>query len=113
MKYLIASFVLLILFTGCSVIPLGLEPSSQQLRTDKGENKAYQILTTVEDSDSYFNLFGFIPLGEISINQTFERVAKENGGDALINIRYWYRSSFFIVGTQHSLEVKADVIKFQ
>lgn len=113
MKFLIAAIFIITFFTGCSVIPLGIEPSSHQLRTEQGQNKSYRIIGRVEDSDGYFSLFSFIPLGEISIKQTFERIARENGGDALINIRYWLKDSFFIVGTQHSLIVKADVIKYE
>ena len=113
MKYLIASFVLLILFTGCSVIPLGLEPSSDQLRNGEGETKSYKIIGTVEGEEGYFSLFGFIPFGDLTINHAFEKIAKDNGGDALINVRYWYRNSFYVIGTYNSLEVKADVIKFE
>jgi hypothetical protein len=110
-KLFSTTFLLLFLYS-CSVIPLGIDPASQQLTDRQGTNKSYQIIGTVEDGDGYLNLFGIIPLGEININDTFKEIAKKRGGDALINIRYWYRSSYYFIGTYNSLEVKADVIKF-
>ncbi|MDP2363947.1 MAG: hypothetical protein Q8M94_09285 [Ignavibacteria bacterium] len=105
-------FFILLLFTGCSVIPLGIEPASEQLRDGQGNNKKYNIIGSVDESSGYFSLFSIIPFGSININDTFNEIAKERGGDALINIRYWYRTSFYFVGTYYSLEVKGDAIKF-
>jgi len=112
MKKLLLVVILILLTASCSVIPWGIEPTSDQLRDGQGNNKNYDIIGKVDDGDGYFSLFGFIPFGDISINDTFKKLARNRGGDALINIRYWYRSSFYIIGTYTSLEVKADVIKF-
>lgn len=112
MAKLLITCVVFLIVGGCAVTPIGIEPTSQQLADKQGNNKSYQIIGTVEDGDGYLNLFGIIPLGEININDTFKDIAKKRGGDALINIRYWYRSSYYFIGIYNSLEVKADVIKF-
>jgi len=41
-----------------------------------------------------------------------EDATKKLNGDALINVRYWYRVTEIIVGTISTVEVTGDVIKF-
>ncbi len=112
MKKILLVLTIVFLVIGCAVVPLGIEPVSEQLTDGQGNNKKYNIIGKVEDSDGYFSLFGFIPFDKISINDTFKKIARNKGGDALINIRYWLRNSFYVVGTYTSLEVKAEVIKY-
>lgn len=112
MKIILLFLPIFFSITACSVIPWGIEPTSDILTDGQGNTRKYEIISKVDDSDGYFSLFGFIPFGDISINDAFKKMARNRGGDALINIRYWYRNSFYFIGTYTSLEVKADVIKF-
>jgi hypothetical protein len=97
----------------CSVMPMGIAPSSAQLSNNDGTPRPYKIIAKVEGGSGFFSLFGLFPFGEIDIQDTFDEIAQKNGGDALVNVRYWRRFSNYLIGTQTSLEVQADVIKFE
>ncbi len=107
------SSVILIFITGCAVVPLGLSYSSTPLDNSNGKHKQYQILGKSEGSQGYFSLFGIIPFGSPDFSEAITDAAQQLNGDALINVRYWSRSSFYLIGTYTSIEVMGDVIKFK
>ncbi len=112
MKKIIIAF-LMILFTGCSVVPLGYEASTIPLTNNTGNNLRYDVLGKSEGSSGYFSLFGIIPFGSINTNQAVNEATNKLNGDALINPRYWFRQSFYFIGTYTNIEVKGDVIRIK
>lgn len=110
----VAFLLLAFAAAGCSVVPLGLEDSNTLLKTQDGTEAEYTVVKrAAEGSDGYFSLFGLIPFGSIDMQKSFTDTALQNGGDAMINVRYWLRGSFYFIGTYTSFEVKGDVIKLK
>jgi hypothetical protein len=104
--------VLVLLISGCSVVPLGLTYSSTPLDKSDGSHQQYEILGKAEGSQGYFTLFNIIPFGSPDLSVAINDATQKLNGDALINVRYWYRVSEIIVGTISTVEVSGDVIKF-
>jgi hypothetical protein len=115
MRYslLIFTFLIVALASGCTVTPLGLSDASTPLDGTNGEPRSYQVLGKAEGSQGYFSLFGLIPFGNSDFRAAMDDATKKLNGDALINVRYWYRVSDYFVGTYSSIEVQGDVIKFR
>jgi len=112
--FLFLSFlVLLFLISGCSIVPIGLSDSSTPLENSDGTYCQYELLGKAEGSQGYFTLFGLIPFGSPDFNAAMYDAQKKLNGDALINVRYWYRVSDYLIGTYSSTEVEGDVIKFK
>jgi len=109
---LLALFILVLLISGCSVVPIGLTYSSTPLDNPDGSHRQYNVLGKAEGSQGYFTLFNIIPFGSPDISLAMDDAAKKLNGDALINVRSWYRVSDVIVGTISTVEVTGDVIKF-
>lgn len=110
MKFFVAMCILVL--AGCAVTPLGLTDSSTPLEGTNGQHRPYQVLGKAEGSQGYFSLFGLIPFGSNDFRAAMDDAVKKLNGDALVNVRYWYRVSNYFVGTYASIEVEGDVIKF-
>ncbi|MDR3610001.1 MAG: hypothetical protein P4L27_05530 [Ignavibacteriaceae bacterium] len=108
----LALFVFALLISGCSVIPLGLSDSSTPLNNSDGTHRQYEVLGKAEGTQGYFTLFSLIPFGSPDFSVAINDAVKKFDGDALINVRYWYRVSDYLIGTYSSIEVEGDVIKF-
>lgn len=100
------------LLVGCSVTPLGLIDSSTPLQGLNGQNRTYQVLGQADGSQGNFALFGIIPFGSADFQAAMADAVRKLNGDALINVRYWYRHSNYGIGTYSSIEVQGDVIRF-
>jgi len=113
LKFVLVPFVFVLLISGCSVIPLGLSDSSSPLENNDGSHRQYEVLGKAEGSQGYFTLFSLIPFGSPDFNLAISDATKKFNGDALVNVRYWYRVSNYFIGTYSSIEVEGDVIKFK
>ncbi|MBK7104975.1 MAG: hypothetical protein IPH62_06805 [Ignavibacteriae bacterium] len=110
----LGKFLILILFlSSCSVIPIGYEASSVPLTNENGDNIKYEVLGQSEGSSGYFSLFGIIPFGSVDSKAAINDAVANLNGDALINPRYWTRTSFYFIGTYTNVEVKGDVVKIK
>lgn len=109
-QFLLACFT--IGLTSCTVGPLGLEASTKPLTREDGTARSYKNIGKADGTAGYFSLFGIIPFGSYDMKEAIENTQAAGNGDALINVRYWTRNSFFVIGTYSSIEVKGDVIKF-
>ncbi|MFA6978907.1 MAG: hypothetical protein WC209_06235 [Ignavibacteriaceae bacterium] len=111
LKTVLVLFVVVLLISGCSVIPLGLSYSSTPLEKSDGTPLKYEIVGKAEGDQGYFTLFGLIPFGSPDLSAAMNAATKKLNGDALVNVRYWYRVSNYLIGTYSSIEVEGDVIK--
>ena len=113
MKRITVLLMVVVFIAGCSVIPIGLSYSSTPLENPDGSHAKYKILGKSEGSQGYFSLFSFIPFGETDFKEAIADATKKYNGDAMINVRYWHRSTNYIIGTYTSVQVEGDVIKFK
>ncbi|MDP2301546.1 MAG: hypothetical protein Q8N03_03855 [Ignavibacteria bacterium] len=113
LKSVFTLFVFILLISGCSVVPLGLSYSSSPLENNDGSHRKYEVLGKAEGSQGYFTLFSLIPFGSPDLSVAISDATKKLNGDALVNVRYWYRVSNYFIGTYSSIEVEGDVIKFK
>jgi len=113
LKTVLALFVLILLISGCSVVPLGLSYSSTPLEKSDGTPLKYEVMGKAEGGQGYFTLFGLIPFGSPNLKEAIDDAARKLNGDALVNVRYWYRVSNYFIGTYSSIEVEGDVVKIK
>lgn len=112
MKIVLTFLILLPVVTGCAVAPVGLIDASSPLQDGTGDLRSYEVLGRAEGSHGAFSLFRFIPFGRADLEIATDNAVSKLNGDALINVRYWYRSTYAFVGTYSSVEVEGDVIRF-
>lgn len=112
MKHFLLFMLLIVTFVGCAVVPVGLIDSSTPLDNTNGKHRPYKVLGKADGSHGAFSLFGFIPFGKADFELAMNDAVRKLNGDALINVRYWNRGSYYFVGTYSSVEVEGDVIKF-
>lgn len=106
--YLLVFILPIILLLGCSVMPAGITPAADDLA-----NQQYEVLGKANGSASHFSLFFFLPLGKADIDAAIREAIAKRGGDNLINVRYWQRASWALIGTIITIEVEGDVIKYK
>jgi opacity protein-like surface antigen len=112
MKTLSIFLISLLTFVGCATIPQGTAPSASPLVSEDGKPKEYQIVGRAEGNAGHFTLFGFIPLGRSDIDAAVQDAIKTHRGDNLINVRYYVNSAWYFIGSQTSITVRGDVIKY-
>lgn len=100
-----------LIFYGCSIVPLGLTPSTGPLISDGV--KKYKILGKSSGSQSYFTLMGILSFGEPDLKEAINDARLRLNGDDLINVTYWVKSEFYLIGTMSIIEVEGTVIKYQ
>jgi hypothetical protein len=93
-------------------IPIGLTSSSTPI-----QNKEYQILGKGEGSSHYYSIhLIFPPIGWSIQNPDIEyaviKAISAKGGDALINVRFYQKSYYYLLISYHKIIVAGDVIKF-
>ena len=88
----------------------GLAPQSEEFK----ENAGYTDLGEAEGKSSQFYLFWLLPVTpRIDFKEAMgEAISSKSEGEALINVRYWHESQYWIVGRIDVLTVKGTVIKF-
>lgn len=99
----------LLVLASCATASAGLVTSNIPL-----EGRKYTVLGTAETVYKWYTFdigfFGF-PLEDPPIDKAVQRLLREKGGDALINIRYFTDRSIFLFVTQHRFYIKAEVVK--
>jgi hypothetical protein len=104
---IIIGFALLTTCLGCGVMPAGIAPSANHITAQD-----YQILGKSTGSASHLQLFNFIPLGKADIDAAIEEAIVKQGGDNLINVRYWQKTTWILIGTRITFLIEGDVIKY-
>jgi len=106
-KTLCFILILAVVVTGCAVMPAGVAPSAHQMDT-----QLYQVLGKSSGEASHFTLFNIIPFGKADIEQAVQEAIRKKGGDNLINVRYWQKTTWVFIGYLTTFHVEGDVIKY-
>ena len=106
--YLLVFILPMLVLLGCSVMPAGMAPAADDLA-----NQEYEVLGKASGSASHFSLFFFLPLGKADIDAAVRQAIAQRDGDNLINVRYWQRASWALIGAVITIEVEGDVIKYK
>lgn len=100
-----------IFFQGCTMHThvKGIEPYVRPL-----DNKNYKVLETSEGQSSSFHLLWFFPVTtSFDYNEAIDQAINNKGGDNLIDVRFWHKRQYWIVGTIDILYVKGKVIRYE
>jgi len=96
----------LAVLTGC-VTPMGMTASTTPL-----QGKEMEMLGKAEGSDTAWSVLGVFSVGRVDIDKAIERAVAQKGGHALINVRWYETTYYFILCSVNQLTVTGDVVKF-
>ncbi len=97
------------LITGCATTPGGLADSNTPLHA-----KPYTVIGETEGNDSWYALFGIIPITPgNSLRAAIKKAKGKVGADALIDITVDSYTQFWIVVVRRVTEVHAKGIRFK
>lgn len=106
----ISFFLLSLSLLNCASSSVGIATSNKPI-----PNTPYETVKTVEKTFTWYALdfiiFG-IPFSEPPISDLYEKVLKEDNGDAIVNIRYWNDKSIFGPLTRYRFTIKGDLVRF-
>jgi len=95
-------------FYAC-VTPMGMTSSSTPL---EGKRVASN-LGKAEGRDSAWSVLGLWSIGRPDIDKAIEEAVKSKNGDAIINVRWYEKTYYFVFASYTELIVLGDVIKFE
>ncbi len=101
-------FLILSIFVSC-VTPIGMTSSSSILPDDKKIVK----LGAVEGSDGSIALFGLVSIGRPDIDLAIKDALKKKGGDAIVNVRLYQRTAWYLVVSYTEIIVSGEAVKFE
>lgn len=93
---------------GSCVSPVGLTSSSTPLQGKIIEEN----LGASEGSHGSVAVLGLYSIGRPDIDIAIDEAVKKKGGDALINVRLYESTSYFLLFSYTKVIVKGDVIRF-
>lgn len=108
-RYITASalVVLSILFSSC-VTPGGITASSTPLH-----NKKYEVVGGSKGKSNYsWSLFGVWTFGKPDVGKAVDNAVKKKDGDAMVNVKWYEKTYYFILFSLHRVYVEGDVVKF-
>ena len=108
-KLLLSFFIGLILSLSSCITPRGMTSSSTPIH---GKNIA-EYLGKAEGSDSSLSILSLFSIGRPDIDEAIEEAINSKGGDALINVRMYEKTYFFLLITYTRVIITGDVIKFE
>jgi hypothetical protein len=106
MRPVIILLIPLFLLTGC-ITPMGVTSSTTPL-----QDRTYKNLGKSEGKAFSWSLFGIWAMGKPKTDKAIGMAVKGKKGDALINVRWYERTWYFILFSLHELVVTGDVIRF-
>lgn len=95
-------------FYAC-VTPMGMTSSSTPLEGKKVASN----LGKAEGRDSAWSVLGLWSIGRPDIDKAIEEAVKSKNGDAIINVRWYEKTYYFVFASYTELIVYGDVIKFE
>lgn len=104
---ILSSLSLAALLSGC-VSPIGLTSSSTPLQGKIIEEN----LGASEGSHGSVAVLGLYSIGRPDIDIAIDNAVKKKGGDALINVRLYESTSYFVLFSYTKVIVKGDVVRF-
>lgn len=95
--------------SACVTTPMGITSSATPLQGKViAENLGHS-----EGRDSTVAILGLWTIGSPDIDSAIQSAVTAKAGDTLINVRYYKRTSYFILFSITRFTVEGDVIKFK
>ena len=111
-KTRIISLILLlstVLFFSCSTIPMGMTSSTTPL---KGR-VIFENSGRSEGEARSLSVLGLWMIGKPDIDLAIENAVRRKNGDALINVRWYEKTSYYLLFSITTVNVVGDVVKFE
>ena len=107
-KLIIAVFAAsLLLFAGCSTMPVGIAPSITPLN----EKTISANLGQAVGKDSAYSVFGLFMIGRPDIQTAVNNALNSSGGDTLINVHCYETWYYFLLFSVNTVAVHGDAVK--
>ena len=104
----VCAALVLILLSGCAMIPGGVAPSNTPIN-----GRDYTELGYAKETDSRIYLLGLLPIsGSNTIRDAIEEAIDSKHGDALINITVETYGQYWILWSRVATRVEGNVIRF-
>ena len=110
----VAAGIMIVLFsmvTGCLHVQTnarGIQPGARPMQKD-----AYTELGPGTGMSSGFRLLWFIPVTPCPCaNKAVNNAIYSQGGDNLIEVKYWHERQYWLVGTVDIIHVEGTVIRY-
>ena len=103
----LAIIILAFLLSSC-VTPGGITASSTPLH-----NKKYDVVGESKGKSNYsWSLFGVWSFGKPDVGKAVNDAVKKKEGDAMVNVKWYEKTYYFILFSLHRVYVEGDVVKF-
>jgi hypothetical protein len=107
-KYLFISTILSLFFISCSTAPICIAPSNMPLQ----DKSVSENLGKTEGKDSAYSILGLFMIGHPDIEAAMKKAIEAKQGDALINIRCYETSGYFLFFSINTVRIEGEAIKF-
>ncbi len=111
MKRVTLAFIVIasIVSSGCLTMPVSIAASNTPLHNKKIESNAGKTV----GEDSTYSILGLWMLGRPDIGIALENAKKKKKADALINLRCYETTTWFLLFSRTTVTVEGDAIKFK
>jgi hypothetical protein len=100
--------LMVVLQSGCITTPVAITSST----TPVHDKKIIMNYGPVQGSHRVFSAFGLWMVGRPDIDLAIEDALKKKGGDALINVTCYEKTSWFFFVSMHKVVVEGDAVSF-
>lgn len=98
-----------IMNNACITTPIGVTSSS----TPVHDKKIVMNFGPVRGSDRVWSVFGLWMIGRPDIDRAIQDALKQKGGDALINVTCYEKTSWFFFVSSHTVMVEGEAVSFE
>ncbi len=109
MRILPGIMTAVLLLTACITTPVGITSSS----TPVHDKKTAANYGPVSGSDRVWSVFGLWMIGRPDIDRAIQDALKQKGGDALINVTCYEKTSWFFFVASHTVIVEGEAVSFE
>ncbi len=109
MRILPGIMTAVLLLTACITTPVGITSSS----TPVHDKKTAANYGPVSGSDRVWSVFGLWMIGRPDIDRAIQNALKQKGGDALINVTCYEKTSWFFFVASHTVIVEGEAVSFE
>jgi hypothetical protein len=101
--------LMVVLQSACITTPVAITSST----TPVHDKKIIMNYGPVQGSHRVFSAFGLWMVGRPDIDLAIEDALKKKGGDALINVTCYEKTSWFFFVSMHKVVVEGDAVSFE
>lgn len=105
---LIVMVLALLLNASCITTPIGVTAST----TPVHDKKTVMNYGPVRGTDRVWSVFGLWMIGRPDIDRAIQDALKQKGGDALINVTCYEKTSWFFFVSSHTVIVEGEAVSF-